>query len=153
MSEPEEFDAWVPMLSEFKELNVFCDELTVYSDLILKLPYGILSLIVMGLQDIISGDELDIDRADWETYTKVYYFLSGVLLTKKDKKLEFTNDDVDSLQTIVSHMITRLSLLEGYFAGVLDARFIETNDGEGWRYGMNDDQFSEFVKRFRDKRV
>ena len=150
MNENDEYDSWVPMLSEFEELNVFCDEMTIYSDLIQKLPYGILSLIVMALRDIISKEEYDIPEGDWATYEKIYYFLAGVLLTKTDKELQFTDEDVESLQTIVTHMITRLSLLEGYFAGVLEAKFSNTEDAEGWTYGMNDEQFTYFVGKLKD---
>jgi len=150
MSERDNFDAWVPLLSEFEELNVFCDEMTIYSDLILELPYGILSLIVMALKDIVAKEEYDIPEGDWDTYEKMYYFLAGVLLTKKDKTLEFTDTDVESLQTIVTHMLTRLSLIEGYFSGVLEAKFGDRADGEGWTYGMNDEQFTYFVGKLKD---
>ena len=137
---------YTPKLSELPEFLVFADELTSIADMIKSLPYGILCLIACALSDIKSGIEEDIDPPDWPLYEKIYYFIAGVLLTKDDKILDFDDADIHKLDDIVEILVTKISLLEGHYAGILDAKFID----DEWMYGMTKDQAAEFLSRFRN---
>jgi hypothetical protein len=142
MAKPSE---WVPQISEFPEFNAFLDELTQFADSFKKLPYGILSLIVIALKDIKVGEEEEIDESDYHLFEKMYYFIAGAMLTKEDKNLIIRDEDIDSLEQLLTDLSTKISLLEGYYAGMLDAKFV---DGE-WLYGMTKQQASDFLKSFR----
>lgn len=137
--------SYSPKLSELPEFLIFVDELTAIADKIKDLPYGILSLIACALLDIKSRMETDIDPPDWPLYEKIYYFVAGVLLTKDEKILDFDKGDIEKLEDIVEVLVTKMSLLEGHYAGILDAKFI---DGE-WMYGMTKDQATKFLNEIR----
>ena len=137
--------SYAPRLSELPEFLIFADELTSIADKIRDLPYGILSLISCALLDIKSGVEEDIDPPDWPLYEKIYYFVAGVLLTKDEKCLDFTRDDITKLEDIVQTLVTKMSLLEGHYAGILDAKFID----DEWMYGMTKDQATKFLNEIR----
>ncbi len=133
-------------LSELPEFLVFVEDLTPIADMIKSLPYGVLSLIACALSDIKSGTEEDIDPPDWPIYEKIYYFMAGVLMIKDDKVLDFDDTDIDKLEEIVGILVTKISLLEGHYAGILDAKFI---DGE-WMYGMTKEQATKFLNEIRN---
>jgi len=137
--------SYSPKLSELPEFLIFADELTAIADKIKDLPYGILSLIACALRDIKSKVEEDIDPPDWPLYEKIYYFVAGALLTKDEKILNFDHNDIKKLEDIVEVLVTKISLLEGHYAGILDAKFI---DGE-WMYGMTKDQATKFLNEIR----
>jgi len=141
IDEKDEIVTYVPKLAELSEFLIFADELTPFADKIKDLPYGILSLMACALYDIKSGIEEDIDPPDWPIYEKIYYFIAGILLTKGEKVLGFDNDDIKKLDNIVELLVTKLSLLEGHYAGILDAKFI---DGV-WMYGMTEEQATKFL--------
>jgi len=137
--------SYSPKLSEQSEFLIFVDELTAIADKIKDLPYGILSLIACALFDIKSGVEVDIDPPDWPLYEKIYYFVAGVLLTKDEKILYFDDNDIEKLEDIVEVLVTKISLLEGHYAGILDAKFID----DEWMYGMTKDQATKFLNEIR----
>ena len=137
--------SYSPKLSELPEFLIFADELTAIADKIKDLPYGILSLISCALLDIKSRVEVDIDPPDWPLYEKIYYFVAGVLLTKDEKILGFDHNDVEKLEDIVEVLVTKISLLEGHYAGILDAKFID----DEWMYGMTKDQATKFLNEIR----
>ena len=137
--------SYAPRLSEQPEFLIFADELTAIADKIKDLPYGILTLISCAHLHIKSRVEVDIDPPDWPLYEKIYYFVAGVLLTKDEKILNFDNSDIKKLEDIVEVLVTKISLLEGHYAGILDAKFI---DGE-WMYGMTKDQATKFLNEIR----
>jgi len=141
IDEKDERVTYVPKLVELSEFSIFADELTPFADKIKDLPYGVLSLIACALYDIKSGIEVDIDPPDWPIYEKIYYFIAGVLLTKDDKVLSFDDGDIRKLEDIVELLVTKLSLLEGHYAGILDAKFID----DEWMYGMTKEQATKFL--------
>jgi len=132
---------YVPKLAELSEFSIFADELTSFADKIKDLPYGILSLIACALHDIKSGIEEDIDPPDWPIYEKIYYFIAGVLLTKDEKILGFDDGDIGKLEDIVELLVTKISLLEGHYAGILDVKYID----DEWMYGMTKEQATKFL--------
>jgi len=137
--------SYAPKLSELPEFSIFADELTAIADKIKDLPYGVLSLISCALLDIKSGVEVDIDPPDWPLYEKIYYFVAGVLLTKDEKILDFDDGDIEKLEDIVEVLVTKISLLEGHYAGILEAKFID----DEWMYGMTKDQATKFLNQIR----
>lgn len=137
---------WNIKFADSHNLNLFTDEFTYVADEIRKLPYGILALIADCLKDLKNGSEVDIDETDWPTYEKMYYFISGILLTKKEKTLSFEEDDLNRLDDIMEILITKMSLVEGHFAGILDARYID----DEWLYGMTKDRAAAFLREFQN---
>ncbi len=137
--------SYAPKLSELPEFLVFADELTPIADEIKSLPYGVLSLIACALKDIKSGIEEDINPPDWPLYEKIYYFVAGVLLTKNDKVLDFDSTDIRRLEDIVDILVTKMSLIEGHYAGILDAKFVD----DEWMYGMTKDQATKFLNEIQ----
>jgi len=137
---------WNVKFTDNHNLNIFADELAYIASECNKLPYGVLAILADSLRDLKSGDETDIDETDWPTYEKMYYFVTGILLAKEEQEMAFDDQDLDRLENIIEMLITKMSLLEGHFAGILDARFV---DGE-WLYGMSKEKSAAFLRHFQN---
>ena len=142
----DEENGWMPQISNLDEFNIFVDELTMVVDEIAELPYGILAVIACCLKDIKAGVEEDLDPSDFGLYEKMYYFIAGAMLTKTEKELHIKHEDLEILSNILDVLSTKISLMEGFYAGLLDAKFIE---GE-WMYGMTKDQAERYVTFYRN---
>lgn len=130
--ESTEDGSWNTNLAEHSAFSIFCDEFTEIADLANKLPYGVLALIAAALEDIKRGTEQDIDPSDWHMYEKMYYFIAGIMLIKPEKKLSFTDADLLVMGEIFEYMGVKISLVEGYLAGYLEAKY-DNNEGS-WAY-------------------
>lgn len=154
MSDFEETDnGWNTPLAENKAFNIFCDEFTEIADMANKLPYGVLALLVSALQDIKKGVEEDVNPADWPMYEKIYYFMAGILLIKPNKQLSFCDDDLLILSELLEYMGVKISLIEGYLSGYLDARY--DNVEGAWNYKVPEgfrDQLVQFLEKQRNDR-
>jgi len=137
---------FVPVLHELPEMVIFTDELTYFVDEFRKLPYGILAFVSLGLKDIKNGSENEIDPTDFGMYEKIYYFIAGAMMSKQEKNLVISEDDIDRFEILIDQLTTKISLLEGYYAGILEAKYIE----DEWMYGMGKELAQRFLKNYRN---
>ena len=143
-------EGWATNIAEHTSLSIFCDEFTEIAELAAGLPYGVLSLLVLALEDIKKGMDEDITPSDWHLYEKMYYFVAGILLTKQDKDLLVTDNDLNILSEIFEYMSIKISLVEGHLGGYLEAKYDNT---EGcWSYKVPEmfkDQLVTFLEKDR----
>jgi hypothetical protein len=144
-------EGWSTGISENPSFSMFCDEFTEIAEMVNKLPYGILAILVSALGDIKRGVEEDVVPADWPMYEKIYYFMAGILLIKSDKKLSFSDDDLEVLSELLEYMSIKISVVEGNLGGYLEAKY---DNSEGcWNYKVPElfkNQLVEFLERGRN---
>ena len=118
-------------LSKDKNLSMFVDELSQIVDNIEQLPYGILSLVLGCIEDKIILPESRIKTEDWEDL-RAYYMMAAIFMTKKDKNLIFSEEDVDRFCKLIFELKATIAIMESVFDENIRAVF-DKNSGE-WVY-------------------
>jgi len=133
----------IPDLNNSPELGVFTDELKPLIVDALNLPYGCLSVIVYGIQDILTGEEEIIPEYIRPAMIKAYYLLSGALLTKSNvTELEMSKEDLLQMNLILKDMVGLITLIDKYYRGEIEVELI---DGE-WHIKSGDKLLLEAEK-------
>jgi hypothetical protein len=122
-------------------MNIFADEITRYIDRARLLPFGILSVVTKILKNIETGDVYesfpylqDGNVGDLILFSETLHMVAATLLTKRERMLMFTDEDLDELDKIIYHMFNALARVQNYYAGVLDAQFVDNR----WNYSITE---------------
>jgi len=131
---------YVVQIAKNLSFNHFVDTITPYADDLLKLPYGIIALLIEGIDLNLNKQKRTKDDIE---KLKTFYLMIGVLLTKKDKILIFTLKDVEILENITNDIAIHIALQELILTNSITAKY---NDGE-WLYSLTKEQ-NEKVEEF-----
>jgi len=109
-----------PNLMECREVTIFADLIAPIVKRVENLNYGIMSMLIYGMQDILRDMEYDIPKKDHEMIMKIYYMMIGVFLTKKDIDLIITKEQLIELGDIVDELLQILYIIESFYKKELD---------------------------------
>jgi len=132
-------------LEKNKPLTMFSDEMSETVDEILKLPYGIISLFFQIVKDIFEQET--VTREDWEII-KGCYFIIGVLMTKKDRNLVITEEDIAKVDELLNSTSITIVLLENVLSGMLEASY--NNENSEWVYRASS-KLEDIFRRSQDE--
>jgi len=123
-------NTWAPKLSDSPHLSQFADELTSMTDEIKKMPYGLISVIILCIEKMKKAGYNNLSIGDVEMFYRAYYMVMGILLAQEKKQLNFSDGDVKHLDDVVGRLIPIFIVLENTLGGKLEA---ELKDGV-WNY-------------------
>jgi len=123
-------NTWAPKLSDSPHLSQFADELTSMTDEIKKMPYGLISVIILCIERMKKAGYNNLSIGDVEMFYRAYYMVMGILLAQEKKQLNFSDGDVKHLDDVVGRLIPIFIVLENTLGGKLEA---ELKDGV-WNY-------------------
>lgn len=133
-----------PKLTETKDASVFADELNIYIDEIKELPYGLVVLIIdrmksLKTEDMAEGEKHLIEQA--------YYFIMPWLLSNDNKRISFTKQDVEKLETLTMSIIRSIAMLDAYLRDMVSVKMV---NGE-WEFTLNDKQMKAIEKYLKNR--
>ena len=123
-------NTWAPKLSDSPHLSQFADELTSMTDEIKKMPYGLISVIILCIERMKKAGYNNLSIGDVEMFYRAYYMVMGILLAQEKKQLNFSDGDVKHLDDVVGRLVPIFIVLENTLGGKLEA---ELKDGV-WNY-------------------
>jgi len=136
----------IPDINNNPELNIFADVLTPLIKRVKKLSYGSIAIIIFGIRDILTGAEEDIPKEFYDTMVKVYYIMSGVLLSKKNINLRVTKKDLIELGNVAEQLLWAITTIESYYKSELTMEF---KDGE-WLVKADEKLYQSIYERGKE---
>ena len=132
-SNPDDDYYWKIRLTDNDEFNLFIDEITPLMEELRKLPYGLIALLLSKIKGIKDGTT-KIEERNLEFFNKMFYLMTGVLITKNNKQLFFEEKEIDKLNEIFHRLGKILAKIELYYSGDISVKRIDNN----WIYSLTE---------------
>ena len=132
-SNPDDDYYWKIRLTDNDEFNLFIDEITPLMEELRKLPYGLIALLLSKIKGIKDGTA-KIEERNLEFFNKMFYLMTGVLITKNNKQLFFEEKEIDKLNEIFHRLGKILAKIELYYSGDISVKRIDNN----WIYSLTE---------------
>jgi len=118
----DEYDLY-PNLMECREVTIFADLIAPIMKRVENLNYGIMSILIYGMQDILRDREYDIPKKHHQMIMKIYYMMIGAFLVKEDINLIITKEHLMELGDIVDELLLNLYIIEAFYKKEVDAAY------------------------------